>query len=201
MFGWLALDRRGEWRIRLSEANPASEANPTIEADPMSEADPLTEADLNAFERITSPALIEFIARNYDVDSRGRYFFQNGPQRVFVTLDYTPWVLRVSDDGSHLVTHTAARVRQPQAAWLDENGALLVSFELGVGEVLDRDLDLLTEAIRDATGAAIDGEWLVERVASGDRIEIRMLDVPMFMARIAVRDVPRRFRFEPQPAS
>ena len=33
-------------------------------------------------ERIGNVALREFIARNYDADERGRWFFQNGPQRV-----------------------------------------------------------------------------------------------------------------------
>lgn len=175
VFGWLALDRRGEWRIRLSEA------------------------DANEFERITSASLIGFIARNYEADSYGRYYFQNGPQRVFVALDYTPWVVRLSDDRSHLVTHTDARVQSLHDAWLDENGAMLVSFERGVAVVLDRDLDALTERVRTPAGAPLDGEWLVERVGAGDRIDIRLLDSKVSMACIASQEVPRRFGFIRQP--
>ena len=56
VYGWLVLDRRGEWRLR----NPAS----------------------GAFERIGNAALRAFIARNYARDAQGAWYFQNGPQRV-----------------------------------------------------------------------------------------------------------------------
>src|SRR5438552_19015449 len=44
-------------------------------------------------ERIANQALRDFIGRNYGRDESGRWFFQNGPQRVYVTLAYTPLVL------------------------------------------------------------------------------------------------------------
>ncbi len=46
-------------------------------------------------ERIANPAIRAFIGRNYAVDSNGRWYFQNGPQRVFASLALTPWVYRV----------------------------------------------------------------------------------------------------------
>lgn len=176
VFGWLALDRRGQWRIRLSETEP------------------------NTFERITNPALVAFIGRNYDADAQGRYYFQNGPQRVFVALDYAPWVLRLSDDRAHLVTHTDAPVRSPRGAWLDDNGALLIAFEHGLGVVLDSDLDVLTEGLRDAAGVPLDGERLVERVSAGDRVVVRLLGASLTMAFVASCEVPRRFGFVRNPA-
>ena len=60
VYGWLALDRRGNWLIKG--------------------------------ERITHQSMREFIARNYQPDDAGRWYFQNGPQRVYVTLAYTPLV-------------------------------------------------------------------------------------------------------------
>ena len=77
-FGWLALDRRGQWRMR----NEYAQAN-KLSGEPIRHA-----------------ALIDFIVRNYAHDDAGRWFFQNGPQRVFVELDYTPWVARLSADGA-----------------------------------------------------------------------------------------------------
>ena len=38
--------------------------------------------------------LIEFIHRNYEHDAQGQWFFQNGPQRVYVELQATPWIWR-----------------------------------------------------------------------------------------------------------
>ena len=40
-------------------------------------------------------AFADFIARNYEADEHGRWFFQNGPQRVFVDLELAPLVLGV----------------------------------------------------------------------------------------------------------
>src|SRR5690242_19491998 len=37
-------------------------------------------------ERIGNLAFREFIGRNYQPDARGCWYFQNGPQRVFVKL-------------------------------------------------------------------------------------------------------------------
>jgi hypothetical protein len=51
--------------------------------------------------------LIDFIQRNYESDASGQWFFQNGPQRVYVELQATPWVWRVgpapvfADHGAH----------------------------------------------------------------------------------------------------
>jgi len=67
VYGWLALDRRGNWLLRESEGGRLG--------------------------RIGNAALREFIGRNYAADARGCWYFQNGPQRVFVELAYTPWVL------------------------------------------------------------------------------------------------------------
>jgi hypothetical protein len=33
---------------------------------------------------------VNFIQRNYDHDAQGQWFFQNGPQRVYVELEATP---------------------------------------------------------------------------------------------------------------
>lgn len=176
VFGWLALDRRGQWRIRLGDADP------------------------HAFERIGNAALVAFIGRNYAADAQGRYYFQNGPQRVFVALDHAPWVLRLSDDHAHLVTHTDEPVHSPYGAWLDENGALLIAFERGLGVVLDRDLEVLTEGLRDAAGRPLDGERLVERVSAGDRVAVLLLGASLTLAFVASHEVPRRFGFVRLPA-
>ena len=71
VYGWLALDRRGNWLIKG--------------------------------ERIANEALREFIARNYEADDAGCWYFQNGPQRVYVSLAYTPLVVHY--EGEELIDH------------------------------------------------------------------------------------------------
>ena len=50
-------------------------------------------------ERVMHSGLINFINRQYGCDESGCWFLQNGPQRVFVNLAYTPWVFRRDGDG------------------------------------------------------------------------------------------------------
>lgn len=92
--GWLLLDRRGAWRLRDDAAQAAGELG-----------SPIRHAALNAF-----------IGRNYECDAQGQWFFQNGPQRVYVELAYTPWVVRLAerDGSSRSPTRRAPRSNRTQ---------------------------------------------------------------------------------------
>ncbi|MGE0485351.1 MAG: DUF2946 family protein [Gammaproteobacteria bacterium] len=105
-FGWLELDRRGQWRIRG--------------------------------EVIGHARAVAFLGRHYRADAAGRWYVQNGPQQVFVSLEYTPWVLRY--DAGRLCTHTGLDARAPRAVCLDDEGNVLLDTPLGVGLLDDRDL-------------------------------------------------------------
>jgi hypothetical protein len=154
-------------------------------------------------ERIGNPAIGAFIARNYEPDAQGRWFFQNGPQRVFVDLDYTPLIVRLVDD-SGFVTHTDQAVHSIGGAWIDEQGAVLIATEHGVGLVDDRDIEALSARIidadanipqEDALEAAI--EALQQGKDSGLSIRCAGKKVPLRPIRAA--DVPARFGFNPHP--
>src|SRR5688500_6725331 len=85
---------------------------------------------------IANPVVTDYIGRNYERDAEGRWFFQNGPQRVYVALEYTPFVYRAlnaSDQPLELQTHTGQRVTALCGAWIDEHGGLLVETEHGAG--------------------------------------------------------------------
>ena len=77
-------------------------------------------------ERIGNRALREFIARNYAADESGCWFFQNGPQRVFVTLAYTPLVMHY--EGESLLDH-CGRPTQALETFLDDEGSVLIRGE------------------------------------------------------------------------
>src|SRR5438128_712961 len=80
-------------------------------------------------ETIGNPVVTAYLGRNYEHDTEGRWFCQNGPQRVFVELGYTPIVYRVATAGTAplaIETHTGKRAAALSGAWMDENGALLV---------------------------------------------------------------------------
>ncbi|CAM3721039.1 DUF2946 family protein [Polynucleobacter brandtiae] len=104
-FGWLALDRRGQWRMRDEYAQANGLPGKVIE-----------HATLN-----------EYIARNYARDTAGRHFFQNGPQRVFVTLDATPWIARIHPSTAKLKILTQCNTPiNPQSALCDEVGNVYI---------------------------------------------------------------------------
>ncbi len=93
-------------------------------------------------ERITNGALREFIARNYEAQADGRWYFQNGPQRVYVTLAYTPLVVHY--EGEALIDH-CGRPFAAAAAYLDDEGSVLMAGERGIALLDDRDLGRFAE--------------------------------------------------------
>ena len=104
-FGWLALDRRGQWRMR----------------------DLFAQQNQLSGQVIVHRALNDFISRNYACDKAGNYFFQNGPQRVFVTLDCTPWVVKIypTEQGSQFLTQCQTAF-EPSSALSDEQGNIYI---------------------------------------------------------------------------
>lgn len=176
VYGWLRLDRRGNWLVKSRAAR---------------DGQPL-------FERIANAGVVEFIGRNYERDAEGRFFFQNGPQRVFAALDYTPWVYRLNDAGAALAAHAGAAPRELRGAFLDEAGALLIETELGIGVLLDRDLQALLEQLTDARARA--AQPIAEAIARGETTDCRLFGRPLRVAPIRAADVAARFGFVPRPA-
>ena len=88
-------------------------------------------------EKISNTALREFIGRNYEADAQGRWHFQNGPQRVYVSLAYTPLVVHYDQD--RLFDH-CGRVFQGDAPFQDDEGSVLVPGAGTIALLDDRDL-------------------------------------------------------------
>lgn len=158
-------------------------------------------------ERIPHPLVIEFIGRNYARDARGRWFFQNGPQRVFVNLDYAPFVYRVvSPDHAALAieAHTGKPVSAVAGAWMDEDGAVLLETDLGPGCLHDRDLERLLPHLVDDSGkppseSALDE--LLEQVGRGRRapLWLKFREANVRIEPIASREAAGRFGFIARP--
>ena len=102
-------------------------------------------------EKIGNRALREFISRNYQPDARGCWYFQNGPQRVFVSLAYTPLVIHF--EGAALFDH-CGRPFQAEQAFLDEEGSVLMLGKPGIGLLDDRDLAAFADRAAGLPGIA-----------------------------------------------
>ena len=160
-------------------------------------------------ERIANAIVADFIGRNYENDDLGRWFFQNGPQRVFIALDYTPFVYRLLWDASpgapqRLETHTRRAVTKIEGAWIDESGVVLIASEHGVGLVDDRDLERLLACFTGVRGAALAEENIaaaIEQVQAGARADLAFSygghTVPV--APIAAAAVPAHFGYVQRP--
>jgi hypothetical protein len=162
-------------------------------------------------ERINNPAIVEFIGRNYEPDAQGRWFFQNGAQRVYVELEYTPLVYHVVSalDAPLLLEGNDGRLAASiSGAWMDDNGDLLVETERGVGLVLDRDLENVVPALADEQGNPLpedDLDEITTRLQEGELepLWLKYADVNVSISPIRAHEVARRFRFvaAPSPAS
>ncbi len=126
-YGWLGLDARGSWYLRDDRVQAAG---------------PFTG---NKGSLLKHEKLLDFIQRNYEADERGCWFFQNGPQRVYVELEAAPWVWRLGADGA--VTSHSGRPATVKACVLDEQGRLYLDTDIGFGLVHTLDMEQASDAV------------------------------------------------------
>jgi hypothetical protein len=157
-------------------------------------------------ERIANPLVSAFINRNYESDLEGRWYFQNGPQRVYVRLEYTPYVHMVErrDDDLALATHTGLPATQVREALLDETGALVLRTDVGVGVVSDRDLATLAELLVTEAGEPADEASLAALASGAPAPRLHLMYGPrrVLISLATSHDLPGRFAYqlEPRPA-
>jgi hypothetical protein len=138
-YGWLGLDARGRWFLR----DMNTQACGTFRH---------SKGSLLQHEK-----LLGFINRNYEVDARGCWFFQNGPQRVYVELEDTPMVWRLDNDGT-VRAHTG-EVAMPEDCLVDELGHVYLVANGVVGLVHTQDVMRMAAAIES-------GRWTPQTVWS-----------------------------------
>jgi hypothetical protein len=149
-YGWLGLDARGNWYMRDDRAQAQGPF-------------PFSKGSLLKHDK-----LIEFIHRNYAADAQGQWYFQNGPQRVYVELEATPWIWRLLPEGG-VLSHTGLPARV-QESLLDESGRLYLVTDLGVGLVHSADMNLAADAVEA-------GRWRPAEVRA-DALPVRFGFIP-----------------------
>ena len=126
--GWLALDARGDWYMRDDRVQAAGPF-PRVKG-----------------SRIEHAKLREFIERNYARGDDGAWYFQNGPQRVYVELEAAPFVWRVAGRDFALSSHTGLQATL-RSTWLDDAGRLFIDTHLGLGLVHTQDMHEAARAV------------------------------------------------------
>ena len=130
-YGWLGLDVRGDWYMRDDAAQACGA---------FSSGRPGAKGSVLRHDK-----LVAFIARNYAYNDQGAWFFQNGPQRVYVELESTPWIWRIQPDGC-LQSQTGC-LAVPENCLLDEEGRVYFSTDLGLGLVHSQDVIQVADGI------------------------------------------------------
>jgi hypothetical protein len=153
-------------------------------------------------ELISRPQIIDTINPNYAADAHGRWYFQNGPQRGYVTLESAPLVLH-SDGHGRLFTHTGLAVEQAEAAWLDENGALWLRSAHGPAVLEGEDLHWVLERLR-GPRTPVDEALLAAALAlpsgSATPLSLRLGDTPLPLGRLDFDAAPEVLGFARRPA-
>jgi hypothetical protein len=186
VYGWLSLSARGLWRLHPD--GQAHQGGPG--------------------ESITNPQILGFINRNYACDDQGQWFFQNGPQRVYVRLDGAPWIAFADDSNGSIVTHTDKPIEQVRTLCVDSLGQLFLDTELGWALLLDRDLPRFIEGWRTEQQMPLE-QWWLQTDRSDDQTHVtdsralwRNCANPLALRRLdAVTPVAQQLHFvaNPQP--
>ena len=148
-FGWLGLDARGNWYMRDDQAQAAG---------------PFTGAAAGAAAKgslLKHDKLLDFIQRNYESDAAGQWFFQNGPQRVYVELEATPLIWRVDAAPDFAVTAHTGQAARVQRCMVDEHGRVYLETDTGFGLVHTLDMTHAADAIEQ-------GLWVPSAVLAHD---------------------------------
>ncbi len=113
-WGWLGLDMRGNWWLRDADTQaqglfPHSKGS-----------------------RLEHEKLLAFIGRDYEATAQGHWFFQNGPQRVYVELKSPPMVWRVHA-GCHggRAHRSACAAGTDNALWMSHGHVYLMRWRAG----------------------------------------------------------------------
>lgn len=133
VFGWLSLTARGEWRLH-----------------------PLGDAQQGgAGEGISNTQILGFMDRNYAGQSDGAWYFQNGPQRVYVRLEAAPLIVHVDPSKGALTTHNGLTLEHVTQWYCDETGQLYATTDCGPARIDDRDLFILADVLRSEDGRCL----------------------------------------------
>ncbi len=178
-YAWLALDARGAWRMRDERSQALN-----LQGD-----------------KIRNATLGGFINRNYQHDEQGRWYFQNGPQRVYVDLAATPYIAHTIPEHG-FVLHTGVPLTEIDNVFLSSEGKLFfISGEI-LAQLDDRDLAACMGQIQINGEPASDQElmtWLESTDAAPDIQFILSHKKSLTVQRGELRQLMERFGFVSTP--
>jgi len=177
-YGWLALDARGNWRMRDEAAQRAGAPG----------------------DKLSNPALVGFINRNYGHDDKGRWYFQNGPQRVYVNLEATPYIAR-TDPAQGFVLQTGQVLGSLDGVFMTDAGALILQSGEVVAQLDDRDVaQVLARMELEGRPASVEAimAWMED---DAEELALVTGEHRVKVERLAADALQRRFGYVQQPGT
>ena len=176
-YGWLGLDARGAWRMRDEAAQQAGLPG----------------------DRLDNQKLVGFINRNYGHDERGNWYFQNGPQRVYVNLEATPFIAR-TDPQQGLLLQTGQALTQVEHVYLSDAGAVLFVAGDIVAQLDDRDVAQVLGQLQLAGSAASDDDVMAWLDDGDGALTLPWNGASLAVERVTNDELQQRFGFNQRPA-
>ena len=145
--------------------------------------------------------------RNYAAQPNGAWYFQNGPQRVYVRIDAAPLIIRVDPATHTLTTHNGLLIRTVTQWYYDETGQLYAKTDCGPGRIDDRDLLILSEVLQSDEGRSLFEALEASPPVPGDQIKTLLdphhrfmsLSTPAALVELASSDLPHTLQFIQNP--
>lgn len=176
-YGWLALDARGAFRMRDDAAQAAQLPGDVIR----------------------HPALLAFIHRNYACDPRGAWYFQNGPQRVYVELEATPFIAR-TDPTLEFVAHDGTALGPLGKVWMTNDGRLLLQSAQHLAMLDDRDLAQCLPRLQLGGQTLADDQLLAWLDKPEQLLQLQLKDRLLAVAWIDAQALEQHFGFVARPS-
>jgi hypothetical protein len=176
-YGWLALDARGAFRMRDEAAQAANHPGDIIRHE----------------------SLLAFIYRNYDCDTRGAWYFQNGPQRVYVELEATPFIAR-TDPELGFVLHDRTPVREIDQIYMTNAGQLIIQSRQKIAMLDPSDLAHCLAMLYVEDHAIADDDLLTWLSAPNQPLQIKLGQLLKSVEWIDSNQLQKRFGFITHPS-
>lgn len=123
-------------------------------------------------ERLDHPSIVAFFNRNYTRDGVGRYYVQNGPQKVYVELECAPFVARL--DGDALFTVPYTEEDHAREAFMTPEGQVFLEVAGELAVLDDRDLLAASSALRRADGTEPDADVITSWQGGGEMLFLQL---------------------------
>lgn len=178
-YGWLRLDARGVFRM----------------------CDEVAQKNAAAGDPIRHASLLAFIYRNYASDEHGAWFFQNGPQRVYVDLETTPFIARTNtqEKQENFVTQDGLALKDIHTVWLSDQGNLLLQNATQIAMLDDRDIAACLSQFRLGGAVCSDAELLNWMHQPTEDCGFILGDDLLPVKFIQSNDIAEQFAFQQKP--